>query len=210
MSNEAEMTFSAAFDALASALDRVAGDAAETRRLVAERLHRDEAKERAFDRLYAELEQHKRQQAVDFLKPLYLDIALVIDRLDGTLRAFDDHPPTIEEARSFSETLRGELIEVLQRRGVEPIRDDGGPFNPRVQRAVGTRDVAAADEQNTIIETVRTGYRSGDQIIRPSEVIVGRLSLSHCEARSADGPCAVPDDVEPGEAAPATREDLHE
>ena len=186
MSDEGAASVSGAFEGIASLLQQIASDAAETRRLVNERIRRDETKERAFDRLYSELEEHKRQQAVDFLKPLYLDIALVIDRLDRMQRAHAQQEVSLEDISAFHETLRGELLEVLQRRGVEPIPTEREVFNPRLQRAIGTREVKEQAENNQVLEVVRVGYKADEQVIRPCEVIVGRVAQQEQEGKQVD------------------------
>jgi molecular chaperone GrpE len=60
---------------------------------------------------------------------------------------------------------------LLENEGVQPIEVVGRPFDPAVAEAVGTRpnpDVA----EHTVLDEARKGYRLGDDVLRPAQVIV--------------------------------------
>lgn len=62
---------------------------------------------------------------------------------------------------------------VLDAENVKPIETVGKPFNPALSEAVGT----AADGQvpdGTVLNEARRGYRIGDDVLRPAQVIVAR------------------------------------
>jgi len=64
-------------------------------------------------------------------------------------------------------------LQLLQREGVEPIADQGRPFDPHWHEAVATVDHARVGlAVNTIAEVVEPGYRQGDQLLRPARVVV--------------------------------------
>ena len=67
-----------------------------------------------------------------------------------------------------------ELALDLRKQGVETIRPDGEPFDPNVAEAVRMQEVASADLDGKVTETVQPGYRLGDLVIRPAKVAVGK------------------------------------
>jgi molecular chaperone GrpE len=62
---------------------------------------------------------------------------------------------------------------VLARHGVERIEAEDAPFDPERHEAVGVRRTDAAPP-DTVVEVARAGYRVGDRVLRPAQVIVSR------------------------------------
>ena len=94
-----------------------------------------------------------------FIEPFLYDLILLLDRLD---RAEDE----------FSRSVRDELYEILQRRGLKRI-EVKREFDPRLYKAVRVTespDVSAL----TVTGIVRRGYTFSDRVIRPAEVVVAR------------------------------------
>ena len=56
--------------------------------------------------------------------------------------------------------------------GVQAIKAEGEEFNPELHEAVGYED--GNGEHEVVIEELRTGYKMGDRVIRPSMVKVGK------------------------------------
>ena len=67
--------------------------------------------------------------------------------------------------------LRG----LLASEGVERIQALGAEFDPRMHEAVGQQPSAEVAEGHVLHE-VRPGYRKGDRVIRPAQVIVATAS----------------------------------
>jgi molecular chaperone GrpE len=69
--------------------------------------------------------------------------------------------------------IREQMLAVLARHGVERLEAEGAPFDPAVHEAIGVRD---GDEvrPDTVVEVTRAGYRAGDRVLRPAQVIVSR------------------------------------
>ena len=64
-------------------------------------------------------------------------------------------------------------LHLLGREGVEPIREEGRPFDPHRHEAVATVDHGRAGvAPDTIVEVLEPGYRLGDDLLRPARVIV--------------------------------------
>ncbi len=62
----------------------------------------------------------------------------------------------------------------LQSLGVEPLVIVGEPFDPNLEQAVGVVDVADPGRSGTVVEQVLTGYRMGEQLLRPAQVRVAK------------------------------------
>ena len=63
--------------------------------------------------------------------------------------------------------------QLLRLEGIEPVGDQGQPFDPNWHEAVATVDHARAGvAAGTIVEVVEPGYRQGDQLLRPAKVVV--------------------------------------
>lgn len=62
---------------------------------------------------------------------------------------------------------------VLESENIKPIDTVGKPFDPAVSEAVGTaKDGSVPD--NTVLSEARRGYRIGDEVLRPAQVIVSK------------------------------------
>ena len=62
---------------------------------------------------------------------------------------------------------------MLARHGVERVGAEGATFDPELHEAVGVRDTDEAP-RNTVVDVVRAGYRVGDRVLRPAQVIVSK------------------------------------
>jgi len=133
-------------------LETMRGALAEIQGLIEQRLSRDTAKEEAFNYLYAELEGLKRRSALLDMKPLYIDLILLYDRMDGACRNAGD------ELEPLLYSLREELKEILLRRDIEPISVDGTAFNPRLQRAAGVESAHALEDDGKVLRILREGF----------------------------------------------------
>jgi molecular chaperone GrpE len=65
--------------------------------------------------------------------------------------------------------LRG----LLAADGVERVQAEGAEFDPRLHEAVGSQPSAEVPEGHVLYVT-RQGYRKGDRVLRPAQVIVAR------------------------------------
>jgi molecular chaperone GrpE len=68
------------------------------------------------------------------------------------------------------------FLQVLERHGVVRLEPDGEPFDPAVAEAVRVDPVEDPALDGVVTETMRPGYRLGDQLVRPAAVAVGRAS----------------------------------
>jgi len=124
-----------------------------------------------FDNYRKRTERERREHAERAAADLLGDLLPVQDDLERALAAAAESPDTA--LRDGVELIHRALLDVLRRRGVEPIETEGQPFDPRWHEAVSYEP---ADERpdGEIIGEVRRGYRLGQRLLRPSMVRVAK------------------------------------
>jgi molecular chaperone GrpE len=94
----------------------------------------------------------------------------VVDDLERALAAPSGDGRGLREGVQLTHRA---ALQLLQREGVEPIRDQGRPFDPHRHEAVATVDHDRAGvAPDTIAEVLEPGYRQQDQLLRPARVVV--------------------------------------
>ena len=114
--------------------------------------------------------QHEKEE---FLQHADADlIRALLPTLDGFDRALKHRDPRVpEEFHKGMELNYQGLLDVLKRRGLEPIGAVGQTFDPHLHHAVGTVE----DEQHRdqeIVEELLRGYKLKHRLLRPSMVKV--------------------------------------
>lgn len=157
------------------------------------RLLDDKDKRRAFDVLYEQVEHAKEQVDGTLLRPLAMDCIRVIDRLDH-YRGDD---------RDFVRSLTAELLESLHRAGIEPIPNRvHEPFDPATQEVSRIRE-GGDDAEGTVLGWERRGYLQGDQVIRPTLVVIAGSAVND----PLPGDESSPTDATPAATDLATEDD---
>ena len=98
-----------------------------------------------------------------------------IDNLDLAL----SHAEGIPEAKPLADgvaMVRSQFLASLTRQGVEQIQPEGEEFDPEVAEALSLVPVQDPSQNNRVLQTMRPGYRMGDQVVRPARVVVGKFS----------------------------------
>jgi molecular chaperone GrpE len=94
----------------------------------------------------------------------------VLDDLDRALASVPAEGPTAEWAEGL-QLIRRKLLATLENAGIVRIAPEGQPFNPQEHEAV--LQVPREDvEANTVVSVVRAGYRLGDRVVMPAQVVV--------------------------------------
>jgi molecular chaperone GrpE len=75
------------------------------------------------------------------------------------------------EWRSGVDQIRNQLLDVLSRQGVKRFGKIGEAFDHALHEAVQESDDMPG-EPGTIVRVLRFGYKMGDRVIRPAQVIV--------------------------------------
>ncbi len=66
------------------------------------------------------------------------------------------------------------MLDAMKSHGVQRIEALGQPFDPNLHEAMMRRSEPDKDD-NTVLEVYQTGYLMGEQVLRPSRVIVNKI-----------------------------------
>lgn len=139
------------------------------------RLSYDKTKEVAFDRLYQEMEELKQEQSLNELRPLYIDLILLVDRMEQIEFDLEESGVESPEVENVMVTLKHEVLEILYRRGVEQIEHTPEYFDATFQKVVDTEPTYNPSEDNLVVGIRRDGYRFHDVVLRPEEVVIKKF-----------------------------------
>jgi molecular chaperone GrpE len=93
-----------------------------------------------------------------------------LEAVDSVERALGMGGPTNELAAGLRAVLE-QMEAILERQGVERIGAPGERFDPELHDAVAIRESDEVPDR-TIVEVARSGYRAGDRLLRPAQVVV--------------------------------------
>lgn len=113
-----------------------------------------------------EREQRWKKQAQQELAE---DLISVIDNLERAILAADEDSSIVSGVKMVSD----QLLEALEKRGLERIDAEGEEFDPELHNAVETRE---HEEERKVLEQKKPGYRHGEKLLRPAEVVVSEAS----------------------------------
>ncbi|MGI6878973.1 nucleotide exchange factor GrpE [Microbacterium sp. gxy059] len=136
----------------------LAREVAELRSLFQRRLLDDRAKNQLIDQVQRDLAARRELDTGEAFAGLFREILLAVDRLRGE-----------EASAALSASVADELIEILARRGLEPVAD-AGACDPDVHEVVEVVDAGA--EPGQIVRVRRPGYTLGARLLRPAQVVV--------------------------------------
>src|SRR5690606_22914644 len=106
------------------------------------------------------------------LRPLYIDLILLVDRIEQIEYDLEENGMSTPEIESILETLKHEVLEILYRRGVEQIEHTPKYFDPKYQKVVDCEPTMNPDEDNLVVGIRRDGYKFNDFVLRPEEVVI--------------------------------------
>lgn len=108
-------------------------------------------------------------------------LAQFLPVLDDFQRALEAIPKE-ERTKGWEkgiELIANKLTAVLERAGVSPIDALGQPFDPSIHEAVATEPDSSGSH---VVEVYQTGYRLGDNLMRPSMVKTGDPAEHHANS----------------------------
>jgi len=97
--------------------------------------------------------------------------------MDNLERALASPSSLTQQIRTGVEMTLQQLCQLLQRHGCEPDDCLGQPFDPHRQEAVGSR-CEPSQPDHVVLEVVQTGWRRGENLLRPARVIINDLGAS--------------------------------
>jgi molecular chaperone GrpE len=115
------------------------------------------------------IERERREDTARITAHVVEPILLVLDAFERALAAHSE--AAYEDYRKGFELIYRQLLEALERHGVERIKALGRPFDPHVHQAV-ERVESSEHEDGTVVEDLRHGYKLRERVLRPALVRV--------------------------------------
>lgn len=107
-------------------------------------------------------------------REILADLLEVVDNLDRAIesaRAGASHDALVQGV----EMVRRQFLAKLGSFGVKPIEASHQPFDPMLHEAISSVPAESPEQDGLVVGTVRTGYRIGDDVLRPATVAVAKL-----------------------------------
>jgi molecular chaperone GrpE len=135
-------------------------------------------KRTGFLRLYAEFENYKKRSAREMQEyrkyaneTLIREILPILDNLERAIQSSDAVAGDADcIVRGVDLTFR-ELLRVLEKFHVRPVKSIGEPFDPGFHEAVG-REPSEEYPEGAVVREYQRGYLLHDRLVRPSMVVV--------------------------------------
>lgn len=116
------------------------------------------------------VEEERAQQARDATVGLLLKLLPVLDDFERALA--NATPQDLESSWAKGvELVERHLRSVLAAEGIERIAAEAAEFNPWEHEAISYLPTTDAEE-GRVLQVVRNGYRKGERVIRPAQVVV--------------------------------------
>ncbi len=137
-----------------------------------------EAKDK-YLRLFAEFDNFKKRtvkEKLDFMKSAgqetIIELLPVLDDFERAKKSSEDE----NSKEPFSEGVNlvyAKLFNILKVRGLQAMESTGAEFNPEFHEAITKIPASSEEMKGKVIDTIQTGYKLHDKIIRHPKVIVG-------------------------------------
>lgn len=124
-----------------------------------------------FDNYRKRTERERRELVEAAASDLIADLLPVIDDLERALDAEAADPGAAAAYRKGVELIHRQVLDVVRRRGVEPLEVVGQDFDPLWHEAIAN-DPIDDHREGEITAEVRRGYRIGSKLLRPAMVKV--------------------------------------
>lgn len=145
-----------------------------------ERLNADlEEKDHQLKRALADFDNYRRRMERDFAalaqagkKEVIAGLLEIADNFDRALAA-PRESMTVESLLNGMEAVRGQLMRLLEKHGAVPYDSIGQPVDPQLHEVLSVVP-AAGQAAGTVTNEVRKGYKLGEEVLRPAQVLVAR------------------------------------
>jgi molecular chaperone GrpE len=107
-------------------------------------------------------------------RDILADLLDVVDNLDRALDAASQGG-SLDSLVQGVEMVRRQFLQKLEGFGVKRIDSDQQPFDPTLHEAISSVPAQSPEQDGIVVGTVRTGYRIGDEVLRPAAVAVAKV-----------------------------------
>lgn len=154
-------------------LQRIESLLADIDRKFERRLQTDAHKNALFDKLHAELQEHKSGLVQKLIQPMLTDLIRLHDDVSALVSQFAGEEPAVQKALQPFTTLTDDIADILERNQTEIFNEPAGtafdPSRQKVLKKIPTSDPAL---DKTIAKSIRPGFMWNGRIIRPQSVDV--------------------------------------
>jgi len=140
------------------------------------RLAYDEGKEKIIDKLHSELQNYKSDLYTKLTKPIFYDIAVVLDDIRKTRIGLNEQS---QESAVLLESIADSLICLLDKYEVTQFSSEtGSKYQATTQRMVRMQTTSDETLAGHIAESISPGYERGDLLIYPEKVTVYKMEVN--------------------------------
>jgi molecular chaperone GrpE len=123
-----------------------------------------------FENYRRRIERERSTAARSGKREIILSLLEVLDGFDRALQHTANSPSSVSEG---VRALQRKLLSLLEAQGVTRFESVGQTFNPELHDAIGSVH-SEEIEPGVVAEEVQSGYRWGDDVLRPARVRVAR------------------------------------
>jgi len=145
-------------------LDTVMAMFDELNRKFDEKIARDTHKNALFDKMYAELCTYKNDIYQKMLKPIVMNIIELIDDTNKFIR--DVSPDDTKNIYKSLCMIPDDLLEILERNGIEAFHNESDEYNPETQRQLKTVPTEKPEMDNKVESRICQGYKWDGTVIK--------------------------------------------
>lgn len=110
----------------------------------------------------------------------------VLDNFEHSLQNAN-HAENVDVLLKGIKIIYDQMLDVLKSHNVEQIKAIGEPFEPALHEAMMQKS-EAQQEDNIVLEEFQKGYKLNGRVIRPSKVIVNKLTSEQPIKQETDSP----------------------
>jgi molecular chaperone GrpE len=108
-------------------------------------------------------------------RPLFIDLIMLHDTMKQAVDWIGSSSDrSIEDILLRLGILESELLEILARRDVRPFDESKTMLDRQMHRTVKTVLTSESEDNNRVLQVVRTGFFIGNKVLRPEEVVISR------------------------------------
>ena len=124
-----------------------------------------------FDNYRKRIERERRELSAFVAGDVMLEILPIVDNLERALQAAPGAEP--DSLRKGVELIHKQMVDLLKKRGVQPIEALGADFDPNLHEAV-LHEESESHREGEVMQEMQRGYTLGERLLRPSMGKVAR------------------------------------
>ena len=102
---------------------------------------------------------------------LAMGLLPAVDNLERALEHAESDPENPGDLVAGIKHVHADIVDALQKAGIERYSPEGEPFDPTLHEAVAQQPIEGA-EPGSVVEVFQRGYRIGETVVRPARVVV--------------------------------------